>query len=548
MVSVYDKIESSSKHFLSTLFLRFIASISKGVWMILEYSDLQLLKYLQENNDVLLTKAALDFYRNPSSIRRQLASINHELAGRYPIVIYNNHIRSGLTYSDYLDIIQDLSLETYIPSCKERMQFIIIKSFFEEIVNLTHLYENLGFSVTTKKSDTSKLRPLLAAYGQAIQVVKKKGIEISGDELRFRMLAIEILLPLIEWDPDLGITGRRANTPIQAAMADSCIRSCLSPAQLRTHYPALFEKIQDYHLSYQSRKLLSLYLTLSAVRQTPHPVTATGQLMLTLPVWTVLDNPLENTALLHILAMLDFAPVLDTSPNPALLTHAANLCSTVNRQTGVSFFHPEEVHREIYHYLYKVYFQDFYGIQMKDKMVRNTEQYFPELYQTICTGLIPAEKEFHIHFHAEHYTTLTLILQKWINYHQLSGQNRKTIVLVTNTSSERSRFFISSLEDLVEFNLCAIISIQELERLAHLAYDYIITLSDRTAGLLADQGLSSLRLDFFLGTVDLEKLLAAGFDSARKRLSAKKIADSLNGLSTEEIAIQLKKDYPEYFI
>lgn len=105
---------------------------------------------------------------------------------------------------------------------------------------------------------------------------------------------------------------------------------------------------------------------------------------------------------------------------------------------------------------------------MKDKMVRNTEQHFPELYQTICHELTPIGKEFHIHFHAEHYTTLTLIMQKWISYHQLSGQNRKNIVLVTNTSSERSRFFISALEDLVEFNLCAIISIHELERLINL--------------------------------------------------------------------------------
>lgn len=142
-------------------------------------------------------------------------------------------------------------------------------------------------------------------------------------------------------------------------------------------------------------------------------------------------------------------------------------------------------------------------------MVRGTEQQFPGLYQTICGQLLPVGDEFHIHFHSEHYTTLTLILQKWIDYHQISGQNRKTIVLVTNTSSERSRFFISALEDLVEFDLYAIISIHELERLKHLTYDFIITLSDRTAGLLTD---------------------------------------SLKGLTPDEIATRLKKEHPEYFI
>lgn len=516
--------------------------------MPLEYPDLQLLKYLQENHNALLTKTAQDFHRNPSSIRRQIAIINRELNDHHQITIYNNRIQSGLAYSDYLDIIQSLSPETYIPSCKERMQFIIINVCFGETVNLTRLYESLGFSVTTKKSDTARLRPLLAAYGQEIQVAKKKGICIIGDELRFRMLAIEILLPLIEWDSVSGIMGRRANTPIQAAMADACIDASLNPAQLKEAFPTLFEKIQDYHLSYQSRKLLSLYLSLSAARHRSHPVTVVGQTTLSLPDWVVLEDPLENMALLHILAMLDFIPPLDLPSDSALSADAARLCRAVSKQTGISFFQPEDVRRELCYYLYKIFFQNLYGIQMKDKMVRNTEQHFPELYQTICHELAPIGKEFHIHFHSEHYTTLTLIMQKWISYHQLSGQNRKNIVLVTNTSSERSRFFISALEDLVEFNLCAIISIHELERLRNLSYDFIIALSDRTAGLLADQGLPSLRLEFFLGTKDLEKLLAAGFGTARKRLPANKIANSLGGLTTTEIAAQLKKDYPEYFI
>lgn len=516
--------------------------------MPIEASDLQLLKYLQENQDVSLEKTAKDFYRNPASIRRQVAALNQMLPGHCHITVYNSRIRSGLTYADYLGIIQDLTMETYLPPCKERLQLIIIKAFFEETVNLTRLYGELGFSVTTKKIDTAKLGPLLSAYGQEIRIARKKGITITGNELRFRMLVIEILLPLIEWEPTAGMTSRRANTPVQSAMANICIRAGLSPERLKTSFPTLWSQIRDYHLSYQSRKLLSLYLCLFTVRQETHPVSAPDQVQLQIPDWSILGDPWENTALLHILSMLDFDPAPDLPVSPALLSHAVRLCGRVGEQTGISFFHPEEIELEVYRYLCKVYFQDFYGIQMKDKMVRNTEQQFPELYQTICGQLLPVSEEFKIYFHSEHYTTLTLILQKWIDYHQLSGQNRKSIVLVTNTSSERSRFFISALADLVEFDLRAIISIHELERLQRLSYDFIITLSDRTAGLLSDQGLHSLRLEFFLGTGDLEKLLAAGFGTARKRLSAKMTADSLKGLSPDEIEIRLKSNYPEHFI
>lgn len=548
MISVYDIIESSSKQFLFNIFLHLIAFILKGEIMAIEYSDLQLLKYLQENQDISLEKTARDFYRNPASIRRQLAAINQALQGRCHIEVYNSRIRSRLTYAGYLDIVQDLTMETYLPSCKERLQMIIIKACFEETVNLTRMYGELGFSVTTKKSDTAKLRPLLSAYGQEIRIERKKGITIVGNELRFRMLVIEILLPLIEWEPAAGMTSRRANTPVQAAMADICIRAALSPRQLKTCFPELWQQVHDYHLSYQSRKLLSLYLCLFAARQKSHPVSAPEPVQLQIPDWNILPDPWENTALLHILSMLDFNPAPDIPVSPTLLGHAAHLCSRVSEQAGISFTNQEEIQMEIYRYLGKIYFQDFYGIQMKDKMVRGTEQQFPGLYQIICRQLLPVGEAFHIHFHSEHYTTLTLVLQKWIDYHQLSGQNRKTIVLVTNTSSERSRFFISALEDLVEFDLRAIISIHELERLKHLSYDFIITLSDRTAGLLADQGVASLRLDFFPGTGDLEKLLAAGFGTARKRLSARMVADSLAGLTPDETVVRLKKVYPEYFI
>lgn len=536
--------------------------------MLIEYSDLQLLKYLQENPDVPLAKTAGDFYRNPTSIRRQLAAINQMLSGRCYIEVRNSRIRSGLTYADYLDIVRSLTVDTYLPSCKERLQLIIIKAFFGEIVNLTRIYEELGFSVTTKKSDTAKLRPLLSAYGQEVQIARKKGITIIGNELRFRMLVIEILLPLIEWDPVTGIMSRRANTPVQAVMADICIGASLPPKLLNIRFPELWQKTRDYSLSYQSRKLLSLYLCLFVARQPRHPAAEPEQVLLKLPDWNLLHDPWENTALLHIISMLDFDPAPDVPVSPALYSHAVRLCDKVSEQAGIPFFNHGEIQMELYRYLSKIYFQDFYGIQIKDKMVRNTEQQFPRLYQTICGQLLPVSEEFHIHFHSEHYTTLTLILQKWIDYHQLSGLNRKSIVLVTNTSSERSRFFISALEDLVEFDLCAIISIHELERLEHLTnpptpnaparrayvtgrpkgYDFIITLSDRTAGLLANQGFPSLRLEFFLGTKDLEKLLAAGFGTARKRLSAKALADSLSGLTPDEIAVRLKRDYPEYFI
>lgn len=511
--------------------------------MSLDFNDLQLLKYLQENNDISLTDTAAHFYRNTSSIRRQLAVIGQHLDGQYPIVIYNSRIIANLSYSDYLAIIKNLTMDNYILSCKERLQYLITRSFYEGTINLSRIYEQLGLSPTTKKSDTAKLRSLLSVYGLEIEIVKKKGIRIAGDELHFRMLLVEILLPLLEWDSQLQLKNRQANTPIQRLMTGLCITNCHQKEQL-----VLDEQLEAYHLSYQSRKLLTLYLSLLTNRKNLNPILTVEQTKLMVTDWKLLKDPLENEALLRIIAMLDYESGPAIPYHPLLAEKTNQLLTAVSSHYQITFYRQQQMQAELCHYFYKVYFQNFYRIQIKDKMVRDTEKRFPELYQMVRLLTVEISDFLETPLTTENYTTLTLILKKWIAYHQLAGDNCLRIILVTNTSPERSRFFISTLKDLVEFQLAAIISIQEIDRIKELDYDHIITLSERTSELLREQGFDFLRLEYFLSTRDLSHLLKAGFSPARKRLLSAQLARQMAGLTENEIQELLQQEYSEYVI
>lgn len=511
--------------------------------MALDYNDLQFLKYLQENNNCDLAETAAHFYRNTSSIRRQLTSVCRHLGRRYPLEIHNSQIRTGLTYSDYLAIIRDLTMDDYITSCKERLQYLIVRSFYESTINLSRLYEQLGLSPTTKKSDTTRLRALLSAYGLELEIVKKKGVRIVGDEMHFRMLLVGILLPLLEWDAHDGLKHRQANTPIQRLMADLCIAGCHP-----NHSLLLEDKLKTYHLSYQSRKLLILYLNLLANRQEHNTIITMVHTKLPVINWQLLNHPLENEALLHIIAMLDFEAGPLVPVDIPLSVKIDNLLNAIAAHYQITFYRQQQIHHELYHYFYKIYFQNFYHIQIKDKMVRDTDKQFPDLYSMIRRLSDEIGTFIDIPLYTENYTTLTLIFKKWITFHQLSGENVRKIVLVTNTSSERSRFFISALEDLVEFELVAIISIQEILQLKMMQYHHIITLSERTSVLLNEQGLECLRLEFFLTTKDLLHLLKAGFSPARKRLSAAMLAKQTAGRSEKAIQELLLQHYSTYVI
>lgn len=63
-----------------------------------------------------------------------------------------------MTYPEYLTFIQSLTLEDYVPSQNERLDIMVIYAFFNPALNMSHLYETLHFSPSTKKKIAAPCR------------------------------------------------------------------------------------------------------------------------------------------------------------------------------------------------------------------------------------------------------------------------------------------------------------------------------------------------------------------------------------------------------
>ena len=157
--------------------------------MSLSYNDLTLLRYIQKRQMIPLSKTALHFQKNESSIRRTIEQIN--LYSSEPMVRIEKSIcYSCISYEDLVSFIRNLDQKDYLSSSDERIRVMITAIFFQNYVNSSKLYEQWGLSLTTKKQDTALLRQFLTRYGLELVTKKKKGLSIQGDELQDRKSTI----------------------------------------------------------------------------------------------------------------------------------------------------------------------------------------------------------------------------------------------------------------------------------------------------------------------------------------------------------------------
>lgn len=113
------------------------------------YNDLTLLRFIQKRHSIPLAKAALQFGKNETSIRRAVEQIN--LSFPSPVIEIEKGICSSrLSYEELVSLIRSMSSSDYASSSSERIMVMIVTIFFCGYVNASELYEKWGLSLTTK--------------------------------------------------------------------------------------------------------------------------------------------------------------------------------------------------------------------------------------------------------------------------------------------------------------------------------------------------------------------------------------------------------------
>lgn len=512
----------------------------------LSQSHLRIFKYTMNNPQVTLQKLAQHEQKTTHAIRKDVAHLNYFLPPENQIEITQSEIKATISYSEYTRFVAQLDFNHYMPTQEERLQVIIVKAYFMEVLNLSKLYDHWQISMTTKKRDTKALETLLSQYGLHLRRISGLGIRIGGSILQYRVLVSLILTSCLEVY-DFQLARRSANTPIENQIYDL----------LLTHLHDNFNRAEnkcrhfllEYNLqaNYYSKKFFIVYILLSTF---PLKETLILEPLLLEPLNLYLfrESRLENVAFNQVASMIDFQPPLAIPHNEALYQLVETLLINLCKQLDVSIFTHDDTLQELYGFIYRAYFYNYFSYLYDDRLVKTTEKEHHDIYQTMKQLITSIESYLNITFHEEQISSMTLIFAKWMMKNRLLNSSKKKIVIVTNVGFERMRYFVEQLHSYINFEHVRTVDINEIELLKEIDHDLILTFSNRISTILEKNNYLPIKVAFFIENQDILKLLEQGCSIASHRLIAQDLVAELAPMNQDDQLQYLKCVYEEIFI
>ncbi|MDD6468011.1 MAG: helix-turn-helix domain-containing protein [Erysipelotrichaceae bacterium] len=507
--------------------------------------NLDLLRYIQEKHKVSLNKVAQHFNKSETTIRREIEIIN--LYTKEPsIYIHNSICQTKLSYAEFTSFIQSISFDEYSSNSDERINVLLVQMFFHGCVNATALYQSWNLSLTTKKSDTARLREYLKTYNLELISIKKKGLALVGDDFKLRLILVYKLYRLIELSDQNKVIARKANTIIEQQIYQT------SMEQLETYIPESFQQMNEFlenyrlTIAYPFKKFLLLFIAILKYRNLTTNKKYDLKCAPTQIYFT--SDPYENYIFNIVLDMLDFSPNLNFPYDEKLAHLVDKFASKIEECITYKIYARQAFVEELYCYLYKVITANSFHCLFIDKTVRNTREELSIPYQIIQKFSRFFYEDYDFELKDEHLSTLAIMLQKHRIRNRIVNKNQRKIVIVTSISYERISYFITQLKDYVDIVLVDVLDSNDIYQLQQLEYDFILCFSERIYTILKRQKLPALLIHFFLDNDDIEKLLMFGFRRTRKRFFADRFVEELENKNKKEMIEYLKEQYEDYFI
>lgn len=507
----------------------------------------ELIKYIMNNQPISINKVATHFNRTSHFIRSEIQTSNYFLPKHNQIDINNAIVSTALTYDDFLSLMHSLNINSYVPNQLERIKVIVVLSYFTEVVNVSDVYRQWGISLTTKKKDMHALEEYLNSYNLQLKRIPGKGISVTGNLLRYRVLIVRLLSFCIDVS-GFTLTRREANTPIENMIFNTFYDNVSSQIELAHTIIDTFMVEYQHQVNYYSKKFFIAYILL-ALWPTTHKQLIIEELTLKPLNFFLIDDLWENRAFNQVAAMIDFYPMVSLPYHRELLSLVERMYHRIIKTFNYTIYTDRAVIEEMYIFIYRQYFFNHFQYIYEDKLVKTTDIKYPKVYDTIDQELGEIASFLNTSFHKEQISSLTLILMKWISKNQIYGDKRKKIIIVTNIGSERVLYFLQKLHESIHFELVDTVDINEIERLKVIDFDLLITFSNRMYTILKRHGYLSLKLKYFIESDDVMKLINAGCSIASTRLRATDLINQLENLTTKEEKVSfLTSQYDDLFI
>lgn len=513
-------------------------------------SDLKTASFLQERHSVPLDLCAQKLKRSVSSIKRSIACINEFLPESRQILITNNQAVFQMNYREYLDFVSSLAFQDFCPSRQERLHVMAIYAFLNFSLNMTHLYQTLYLSPGTKKKDSQAFSEWLEQYELYTEVLPRRGIRVLGSERRFRILVTDLLSKCLELDSNFMPTLRRANNPLQTLLASYFLVKADSGLKRANEVIRAFIDRTKCRISYASAKFLYLYLGCAFHRMDAgFFIPSVTPLDLSIRDYALIDdNTNENAFFNSLISSLDTDPPIIPHDNEKLRILSRELIESVQNHIITYILNDHRVYEDVYRYLHKCIIRNTQNFTFYDNKLEDTHFHYHLLYDVLKSEISACESSYQITISPSQIASLTLIFRTYTDKNKLAGRNQKRLVVVTNSSMEKILFFIGKMKLTFDVRLIDVININELHRIQNLSYDYLIVFSNRISMLLAENGYSSLKLNFYLTEDDLRLLEKSGFSTSRRKIRVSSFLNATTGMDRETLSRYLLSQYEDFFM
>lgn len=339
------------------------------------HSNIELIKHIVNNNRQFLNEIAHHFKKTPTFIRNEIANINLHIPIKHHIAIKNSIVTTSMEYPDFLKLVQNIDLMSYIPTLTERLNVILVLGYFQSYINLTSLYEKWGISLTTKKSDIKSLESFLKPYSLDVKRKPGSGIQIIGNLLNYRILIIQIISKCIDVN-DYNIEYRGANTPYERMIYQTLMSNNIDIIYRAQFMVNSFLEEYGNDLNYYSKKFFLLYVVLALFTQDKTEVKVQKLTLEPLNLFLLPDRN-ENIAFNQVASMIDFNPVMPFPHNQILFNLVDELFEFVQKRI-VTFIHTKQaLVDELYTFIYRQYFVQHFNYSYEDKLVKKTSERYP---------------------------------------------------------------------------------------------------------------------------------------------------------------------------
>lgn len=508
--------------------------------------DLYLANRIQEKKQISIKKIANKTHRSIATIRRSIQSLNEFLKQDDQFIITESKVISQLSYHTLIELIRSLELVDFATNAEERFEYLITASIVNPHINLSNIYENLLISQSTKKRDRILFLEKLEKNNLTLESLRGKGITISGDEIKYRILATQIISKVIELDEENKLIPRKANNPLQNLIYEQA--SILWEGQPNKKLIS-FLKGNDLLFNYTGSKFLYVYVYLSNYRIFRGQKLGTQiDLLVSPPTFNFFDSTKEDFALNCILASLDNDGKPTYQSSPFIKESSFKLIDYIEHRILGTFYTKENLALALEHYLYKCLFRNSLSFDFYDNKLDDVKKEFSFLYQLVEYFYETALSEELI-LDDYQLSTITLLFREHVLKNKISGRNRKKIVIVTNSAKEKSDFFAQQLTYYFDTQVVDYVNIQEIHRLRLLKFDTLITFSNRISSILNEHGYPNTKLNYYFHEEDIQYLAKMNFSpNSHRKLVAKNFVEELNVIPKDQLEPFLKKNYPNFFV